>query len=186
MKNIIFAFLLLYCFSCSTENSNQENNSRYINTDSIVTSRKINQLLSLEKDENYKLYGVWSIDSSRQKNKLRYRYTNIDSAFVAFDFKPNSKMYKVKKNKIGIAVNFFGDFKVLGDSIFLYSEKENTVQGFKFEIKNDTLMELTNGNPIGYKDFPRMKMYLSRMPDYSAESKMKKLNEERIRRLNNK
>jgi hypothetical protein len=186
MKNIIFAFLLLYCFSCSTENSNQENNSRYINTDSIVTSRKINQLLSLEKDENYKLYGVWSIDSAREKNILHYRYTNIDSAFSAFDFKPDNKVYNAKKIKIGIVVKLFGDFKVVGDSIFVYSKIKNTVQGFKFEIKNDTLMELTNGDPIGYKDFPKMKMYLSRMPDYSAESKMKKLNEERIRRLNNK
>jgi hypothetical protein len=44
------------------------------------------------------------------------------------------------------------------------------------EMKVDTLIELTNGDPIGYKNFPKMKMYLLRMPDYSSESKMKKLN----------
>ena len=76
-----------------------------------------------------------------------------------------------------------GDFKVFGDSVFVYSEKENTVQGFKLEMKNNTLLKITNGDPIGYKNFERKIFYLSRMPDYSFESKMKKLYEERTKDL---
>lgn len=181
MKKILCVLILLY--SCKNNSDYKKLNSNFINEDSVVVAKMIKKLILNENNENNKIYGVWVIDSVREKNKLRYRYSNIDSAFSAFDFRKNDKLFNAKKNDIGIEEKFLGDFKVFGDSVFVYSEKENTVQGFKLEMKNNTLLKITNGDPIGYKNFERKIFYLSRMPDYSFESKMKKLYEERTKDL---
>lgn len=177
MNKKIF-FWLLFLSSCMGDNTKKKNGSdlKNLNEDSIKTHKMITKLIDLDNSRNNIIYGVWAIDSVEEKNRIQKRYVNSDSSFTSYDFRNNNKVYFAKNSgDLGIKIKLFGDFKVYGDTVYIFSKVDNIILGFKFEIKNKGSLILINGDPIGYKNIRKIRSYLTKIPDYKSDYYVKKI-----------